>query len=155
MKQVSQAKVYEFDVGRFWHFVWQHDIFWLNVEKIVMLETMSLKMFCSTIWNIDVTKYTYLEVKVGNVFAVYEFQSLQYLLHEFNGLSFQKVLFLSNEVKQLPSTDTEQKSVLMRHLLHILFFSCTEQDRVANIFSPTMVSFPSVIGYGGGGKDLH
>lgn len=71
---------------------------------------------------IDVTKYTYLEVKVGNVFAVYESQSLQYLLHEFNSLSFQQILFLSNEVKQLPSTDTKQKSVLMRYLLHFHFF---------------------------------
>lgn len=50
---------------------------------------------------------------MGNVLAVHELQSLQDLLHEFNGLTFQQALFLSNEVKQLPSTDTKQKSVLM------------------------------------------
>lgn len=44
------------------------------------------------------------------VFAVHESQSLQDLLHELNGLTLQQVLLLSNEVKQLSSTDTEMSN---------------------------------------------
>ena len=33
MKTVGQAKVDEFDVVVWGHFIWQHDVFWLNREN--------------------------------------------------------------------------------------------------------------------------
>ena len=47
---------------------------------------------------------------MGDVLAVHESQSFQDLLHELNGLTLQQVLLLSNEVKQLPSTNTEMSN---------------------------------------------
>lgn len=38
MKKVSQAKVDEFDVWMWRQFVGQHDVFWLKVEKDIMVE---------------------------------------------------------------------------------------------------------------------
>ena len=63
----------------------------------------------------------YLEVKVGNFLAVHESQSLQDLLHELNCLTLQQVLLLSNEVKQLPSTNPE---ISNKHQLFIRKVQC-------------------------------
>ena len=46
-----------------------------------------------------------------DVLAVHEPQPLQDLLHELDSLTLQQVLLFSNEVKQLPSSNTENRGV--------------------------------------------
>lgn len=62
----------------------------------------------------------YLEVKVADVLAMHKAKSLQDLLHELNGLTLQQVLLCSNEVKQLPSTNTEMSNT---HVLSVSIIS--------------------------------
>ena len=77
-------------------------IFSTSSSPLYLSYLCALVCVCVCLWAC----HSHLKVKVGDVFAVHEANSLEDLLKELNGLLLWQVLLLSYEIKQLSTTDT-------------------------------------------------